>query len=136
MIFWLGSWPKNHSYNPTPIFCYTFFMAPKKPGKTFSERVVEASLAIPPGRVTTYGRLARAAGSGPMASQSVTGILAKAYQEGKTSIPFHRIVYANGSIWTSPEYHGKRMKLYKKEGIKVTTDNKIQDFDSIIFTFE
>ncbi len=111
-------------------------MAPKKLGKTFSERVVEASLAIPPGRVTTYGRLARAAGSGPMASQSITSILAKAYQEGETSIPFHRIVYANGSIWTSPEYHAKRMKLYKKEGIEIDTNNKIKNFNEVVFDFK
>jgi methylated-DNA-protein-cysteine methyltransferase-like protein len=111
-------------------------MTPKKPGKTFSERVVEACLAIPPGRVTTYGRLARACGAGPMASQSVTGILAKAYQEGETSIPFHRIVYANGSIWTSPEYHAKRMKLYKKEGIEIDTNNKIKNFNEVVFDFK
>ncbi len=49
--------------------------------KTFSQRVVEAALIIPKGRVTTYGRLARACGAGPMASQSITGILAKAYKK-------------------------------------------------------
>lgn len=105
-------------------------------GTTFSERVVEAVLSIPEGRVTTYGRLARACGAGPMASQSITGILAKAYNEGETKIPFHRIVYADGSIWTSPEYHKKRMKLYKKEGIKVDEKtNKIQNFNEIVFEF-
>ena len=62
--------------------------------KTFSQRVIEAALAIPQGRVTTYGRLARACGAGPMASQSITSILAKAYNAGETKIPFHRIVYA------------------------------------------
>lgn len=111
-------------------------MKPKKAGKTFSERVIEAALSIPEGRVTTYGRLARACGAGPMASQSITGILAKAYHEGVTSIPFHRIVYADGSIWTSPEYHSKRMKLYKKEGIKVGKNNIIENFDDIVFDFK
>ncbi len=37
-------------------------------GKSFSERVIEAALSIPSGRVTTYGRLARACGARPMAS--------------------------------------------------------------------
>lgn len=110
-------------------------MKPKGVGKTFSERVVEAALAIPPGRVTTYGRLARACGAGPMASQSITGILAKAYREGETSIPFHRIVYANGTIWTSPEYHEKRLKLYKKEGIKVMQKGIIENFEEVLFDF-
>lgn len=120
-------------------------------GKSFSERVVEAACAIPSGRVTTYGRLARACGAGPMASQSITGILGKAYQEGEKNIPFHRIVYADGSIWTSPEYHAKRMKLYKKEGIvvvifkrknQVENSNfrpssiyKIKNFNEIVFDF-
>ena len=120
-------------------------------GKTFSQRVVEASLAIPKGRVTTYGLLSHACGGGTMASQSITSILGKAYKEGEHAIPFHRIVYADGKIWTSPEYHSKRMKLYKKEGIEVAifkrknqVENsnfrpnsiyKIKDFNDIVFDF-
>lgn len=105
-------------------------------GKTFSERVIEAALAIPEGRVTTYGRLARACGAGPMASQSITGILAKAHNDGIKGIPFHRIVYANGSVWLSDEYRTKRLKLYKQEGIKIDKNNKIEDFNDIVFEFE
>jgi methylated-DNA-protein-cysteine methyltransferase-like protein len=104
-------------------------------GKSFSERVVEAALSIPKGRVTTYGRLARACGAGPMASQSITGILAKAYDKGVKHIPFHRIVYANGTIWVNDEYRTKRMKLYKEEGIEVDKSGKIKNFNEIIFEF-
>jgi methylated-DNA-protein-cysteine methyltransferase-like protein len=123
----------------------------KVTGKTFSERVVEAALSIPKGRVTTYGRLSRACGGGAMASQSITGILAKAYNEKTCKIPFHRIVYADGKIWTSEEYHAKRMKLYKEEGIEVAilkhknlVENnnfrsssvyKIKNFEDIVFDF-
>ncbi len=103
---------------------------------TFSQRVIQAALSIPPGRVTTYGRLARACGAGPMASQSITGILAKAYREGEKGIPFHRIVYANGTIWVNDEYKVKRMKLYKKEGIEVGEKGKIKNFDEIVFEFQ
>jgi alkylated DNA nucleotide flippase Atl1 len=110
-------------------------MKPKKIGKSFSERVVEAVLTIPSGRVTTYGRLARACGAGPMASQSITSILGKAYQAGKTNIPFHRIVYANGTIWVNDEYRVKRLKLYKKEGIEIEKGNKIKNFDEVVFDF-
>lgn len=105
-------------------------------GKTFSQRVVEASLSIPKGRVTTYGRLARACGAGPMASQSITSILAKAHDIGVKNIPFHRIVYANGTIWASDEYRTKRLALYKKEGIIIEKGNKIKDFDDIVFNFK
>ena len=103
--------------------------------KSFSERVVEAVMTIPPGRVTTYGRLARACGAGPMASQSITGILAKAYNEGMKNIPFHRIVYANGKIWVSQEYRAKRMKLYKQEGIEVDDNDKIVNFEDKLYEF-
>lgn len=103
--------------------------------KTFSQRVVEAAMSIPPGRVTTYGRLARACGAGPMASQSITGILAKANREQGLAIPFHRIVYANGTIWINDEYRAKRLVLYKKEGIVIDKGNKIKDFDDIVFNF-
>ena len=102
---------------------------------TFSERVIKAALSIPSGRVTTYGRLARACGAGPMASQSITAILGKAYQNGEKNIPFHRIVYANGTIWVSDEYKEKRLKLYKKEGIEVSDKGKIVNFNEILFEF-
>jgi alkylated DNA nucleotide flippase Atl1 len=104
-------------------------------GKTFSQRVVEAAMKIPSGRVTTYGRLARACGAGPMASQSITGILAKAHREQGLAIPFHRIVYSNGTIWISEEYRTKRLALYKKEGIAIEKNNKIKDFNDILFEF-
>ena len=104
--------------------------------KTFSSRVVACALAIPRGRVTTYGRIARASGGGAMSSQSVTGILAKAYDEGETKIPFHRIVYANGTIWISDMYKKERMKRYKEEGIEVDKNGKIQNFNEILFEFQ
>ena len=105
-------------------------------GTTFSERVVLCALAIPKGRVTTYGRITRAAGAGPMASQSVTAILGKAYDKGETKIPFHRIVYANGTVWLNDTYAKKRMKLYKEEGIKVDKNGKIENFNKIVFDFK
>ena len=107
----------------------------KKVGKSFSERVVEAILSIPSGRVTTYGRLATACGAGPMASQSITSILGRAWEGGEKSIPFHRIVYADGRIWTSGERGAKRMKLYKKEGIEIDERGKIKEFEEKLFLF-
>lgn len=100
-------------------------------GKTFSERVVELARSVPSGRVTTYGDLARAAGAGPMASQSITSILGKAYNNGTKDIPFHRIVYANGKIWIDDEHRKARMKLYKKEGIKIDEKDRVVDFEDI-----
>ncbi len=103
--------------------------------KTFSERVVEAALMVPPGKVTTYGRIAIAAGGGPMASRSVTGILGKAYMAGEKKIPFHRIVYTNGKVWLDEGYREQRLKLYKKEGIEVDERGIIKDFQDKLFEF-
>lgn len=104
----------------------------QKPGE-FSKKVVELALTIPEGRVTTYGILCAAAGGHPMMSRSITRILGNSDQVDK--IPFHRIVYSNGKIWLDPEHNKWRDQLYKKEGIKVGKNNKIIDFEKIIFTF-
>ncbi len=110
----------------------------KKPArrvKTFSERVVELALSIPPGRVATYGAIARAAGGGGIAAQSVTGVLSKAWENGEKKIPFHRIVYSDGRIWVNAEYRHKRLALYKKEGIVLDAKDRIVDFQDKLFEF-
>lgn len=100
---------------------------------SFSQRVWELALSIPEGRVTTYGALAKAAGGGVMASRSITSILSKA--PNARAIPFHRIVYAGGKVWMSPEYEKRRRMLYKKEGIKLTSKGVIKDFEEIYYDF-
>ncbi|MBP9757377.1 MAG: MGMT family protein [Candidatus Pacebacteria bacterium] len=107
----------------------------KKAVQTFSERVLKLALSIPKGKVTTYAILARKAGGGGMAARSISGILGKAWQKGEKKIPFHRIVYSDGKIWTSPEYHKKRMALYKKEGITIDKKNRVVDFADTLHEF-
>lgn len=101
----------------------------------FTERVIKAALSIPKGRVSTYGRIARAAGGGGMAAQSITSILGKAYDAGETRIPFHRIVYADGRIWVDDKHRKERMKLYKAEGIEVDKNDRIKNFADTVFDF-
>jgi methylated-DNA-protein-cysteine methyltransferase-like protein len=100
---------------------------------TFSERVVKIARSIPKGRVTTYGRIARAAGGGTMASQSITSILGKAWENGMKDIPFHRIVYADGRIWVDDKHRKTRMKLYKEEGIELDEKDRIKNFRDVLF---
>ena len=102
---------------------------------SFSERVVRSARAIPFGRVSTYGRIARACGGGTMSSQSITSILSKAYDNGVKDIPFHRIVYADGRIWINSKYRKARMALYKKEGIKIDKKDRIENFREILLEF-
>lgn len=103
--------------------------------KTFSERVVQAALSIPRGRVTTYGRVAVSAGGSTISSQSITAILSKAYKAGQTNIPFHRIVYADGRIWIDEKHRKERLKLYREEGIEIDDKDKVKDFYNKLFKF-
>jgi methylated-DNA-protein-cysteine methyltransferase related protein len=97
-------------------------------GSSFSERLVKIALSIPKGKVTTYGRLARAAGGGPMASPSITNILGKAREKGEKNIPSHRIVYADGRVWFDERLKKQRVKQYKEEGVVLDKNNRIVDF--------
>jgi methylated-DNA-protein-cysteine methyltransferase related protein len=108
----------------------------EKPLTTFSDRVLKLALSIPKGKVTTYGRIARAAGGGTMASQSITSILGAAYDKGEKNIPFHRIVYADGHVWIDDQHRKERMKLYKKEGIELDSKGRIKDFNKMLFEFK
>lgn len=103
---------------------------------TFSDRVVQLALSIPPGKVTTYGRIARAAGGGPMASQSITSILSKAWDKGEKNIPWHRIVYADGRIWIDEKHRSERMKLYQKEEIAIDKSSRVANFRDLLFEFK
>jgi alkylated DNA nucleotide flippase Atl1 len=117
----------------------TSFLRYTLPMKTFSEKVVELALSIPPGRAVTYGMLAHRAGGGAMASQSITTILGKAYMAGQRNIPWHRIVYAGGRVWIDEQHFAGRMNLYKKEKITIIDKNGkyfIQDFDEVVWDFK
>ncbi len=98
----------------------------------FSERVVKLALTVPKGRVTTYGRLARAAGGGAMASQSVTSVLCRAEGRGVKGIPWHRIVYADGRVWLDDRCRVERLALYEKEGIRLDGKDRIVGFEDIV----
>lgn len=102
---------------------------------SFSQRVVAAALAIPPGKVSTYGDIARVCGGGGQAARSVNAILVRAYHNGQTSIPFHRIIYSNGQVWKSKETNSIRMKLYQQEGIIVDAKGYVKNFPSLRYHF-
>jgi methylated-DNA-protein-cysteine methyltransferase-like protein len=102
---------------------------------TFSERVIQAALSIPEGRVATYGDIARVCGGGGQAARSISGILGRAQKKGITGIPWHRIVYSEGRVWTSESYDDIRNKLYIKEDITVNEKGYIQNFVGIRYEF-
>tara|TARA_B100000378_G_C17853386_1_gene345937 strand:+ start:309 stop:626 length:318 start_codon:yes stop_codon:yes gene_type:complete len=96
--------------------------------ETFAERVVDAALAIPAGKVATYGDLAKAAGGGGQAARSVTSILSKAHHRGVKNIPFHRMVFAGGRVWVDSRHFPVRKKMFKQEGIEIDEKGRIQNF--------
>lgn len=97
---------------------------------TFGERVLDLALSIKSGEISTYGDISTAAGGGGQAARSISGILGKYYKQGKTNIPFHRIVYSSGQVWCSSDHDYIRKVLYKKEGITIDEKGYIIDFES------
>jgi O-6-methylguanine DNA methyltransferase len=61
---------------------------------TFAVRVVAILRRIPPGRVTTYGDVARLAGR-PGAARAVGTIMRLAKEPG---LPYHRVIAAGGRV--------------------------------------
>jgi len=102
---------------------------------TFSQRVVELALAIPPGRVTTYGTLAKVAGGGGQAARSISSILSKFDNPGM--IPWHRIVYAGGKAWLSTDATkaAERREQLAVEGIELDSKGIVRDFDELLYNF-
>jgi methylated-DNA-protein-cysteine methyltransferase-like protein len=83
----------------------------------FTERIVEAVLSIPPGRVATYGEVAALAGSRRGARQ-VARVLHSL--SGSRKLPWHRVVGAGGYI-RLPEGGGREEQaaLLASEGVEV-----------------
>ncbi|EKM0376024.1 MGMT family protein [Cronobacter turicensis] len=89
---------------------------------TFPQRVYQIVAAIPEGCVTTYGEVARLAGS-PRAARQVGGVL-KRLPEG-SKLPWHRVVNRRGEIsLTGPDLQRQRQALLA-EGVLVSGKGEI-----------
>ena len=76
---------------------------------SFPQRVWQIVASIPEGYVTTYGDVARLAGS-PRAARQVGGVL-KRLPEGST-LPWHRVVNRHGAIsLTGPDLQRQRQAV-------------------------
>ncbi|MCS2150829.1 MGMT family protein [Scandinavium manionii] len=93
-----------------------------EPIDSFPHRVWQIVAAIPEGAVTTYGDVARLAGS-PRAARQVGGVLRR-LPEGST-LPWHRVVNRHGNIsLTGPDLQRQRQALLS-EGVQVSGSGKI-----------
>ncbi|KAB8310010.1 MGMT family protein [Erwinia endophytica] len=89
---------------------------------TFRQRIWQIVAAIPYGKVTTYGEIARLAGS-PRASRQVGGAL-RHLPEG-SKLPWHRVINRMGKISLTGESFNRQRQALMAEGIEVSADGKV-----------
>lgn len=96
---------------------------------SFFGRVYEIVKQIPEGRVTSYGAIAKALGSGRSARMVGWAMNASHSREG---IPAHRVVNRNGQLTGKHHFSGTNLmqQLLENEGIEVI-DDQIQNFKAV-----
>jgi methylated-DNA-protein-cysteine methyltransferase-like protein len=96
--------------------------------RTFSEKVYQATKQIPPGKVASYGQIAKKLGK-PKAARAVGNCLH--HNPDPKTIPCHRVVNREGRL--APGFKEQKEKLLK-EGVKFR-DEKNVDLKRYGFTF-
>ncbi len=88
-------------------------------------------MQIPPGRVSTYGALARALGD--IRASRACGVMLSQNPD-PPRIPCHRVVMSDGSLggFTHPEGVKRKMELLRGEGVKIE-NGKIKNFSEVFF---
>jgi methylated-DNA-[protein]-cysteine S-methyltransferase len=90
----------------------------------FGARVLAVVRRIPPGRVATYGDVAKAAGR-PLAHRAVGNIMRTC---GATDVPAHRVIAAAGRLGGYGGNLELKRNLLRAEGVRVI-GSRIRDFD-------
>jgi methylated-DNA-protein-cysteine methyltransferase related protein len=93
--------------------------------QNFFDRVYKVVMMIPPGRVSSYGAIARFIGS-PMASRMVGWAMNASHLHNEL-IPAHRVVNRNGMLTGKMHFrHPDLMQeLLESEGVQVEDDTII-----------
>ena len=97
----------------------------------FSKRALLIVSRIPPGRVATYGDIARIAGK-PRASRAVGNLMRAAEMPG---LPYHRVIAANGRLGGYGANPQLKAALLGAEGI-VVRRGRILEFRRMRWTAE
>jgi len=102
-------------------------------GTSFQRAVWRALLAIPRGRVTSYGEIARALGR-PGAVRAVGTAVAR--NPFAPEVPCHRVVPADGRIgnYSGGEGVVTKIRLLEAEGVRVEK-GRIVEFSQRFFRF-
>ncbi|NJM14295.1 MAG: MGMT family protein [Bacteroidales bacterium] len=98
----------------------------------FFKRVYQVTRSIPPGRVTSYGAIAKAIGS-PSAGRMVGWALNSCHLQDEF-VPAHRVVNRVGMLTGKHNFGtpGLMQQLLENEGVKVTED-KVMDFEALFW---
>jgi len=99
---------------------------------TFFEKVYEVVKCIPPGRVTSYGAIARFLGTGR--SARMVGWAMNASHTQLENVPAHRVVNRIGLLTGKHHFEGYNVmkQLLESEGIKVS-DDKVVNFEQLFW---
>ena len=96
------------------------------------QRIYEVVKQIPPGRVTSYGAIAKYIGAG--GSARLVGWAMNASHYATSGVPAHRVVNRNGLL--SGKHHFETMltmqELLENEGI-IIEDDQVIDFDRVFW---
>ncbi len=87
----------------------------------FYDSVYEIVAKIPPGRVATFGQIARMLGRPRMAR-----FVGYASNNQKSwNLPWHRVVFKDGSL-CSEQFFEQSYRALKAEGVKFTRDKRVK----------
>ena len=106
------------------------------PNPTASERlrsrVLAVVAAVPEGRVTTYGAIARHLGASP---RQVAAVLAGFTPAESATLPWFRVVAADGVVSTTKlgAVGRRQIARLRDEGVGVSPRNKVEEFDAVFW---
>ena len=95
----------------------------------FQSQCYEALKKIPPGKVISYGGLARMIGR-PLAHRAVGSAMNK--NPFAPKVPCHRVVKSNGDLGGFADDIHLKIKRLHEEGVEVK-NNRIVNFQSVLF---
>ena len=88
---------------------------------------------LPPGRVTTYGAIARELQS---TARQVASIMARLTPDEAATTPWHRVVGAQGVLKTMGRTKIRQAALLRAEAVIVSASGRIQNFNAHEYRFD
>jgi len=96
----------------------------------FEQSLYALLMALPSGKLCTYGQLAKRSGY-PNHARHVGKTLSKLPKESK--IPWHRVVNSQGKLSLSGDRFVKQKQRLESEGIAINDNGKIVNFKHYLY---